>query len=117
MNALFAVIATMGTLVLVGYPFLHMVFIMPFLIMCKCAEVRFVDIYQCSAISVDNMFLMLNSWRATHVLQPLEERMSRAVGETSVSILITALTDGLSFSVGSISKFPAVRELSFCCNI
>ncbi len=56
------------------------------------------------------MFLMLNSWRNTHPLKSVEERMSVAISETAVSIMITALTDGLSFSVGSVSQFPAVSE-------
>ncbi len=34
-NAIFAVTSTLGTLVYLGYPFLQMIFIMPFLILCK----------------------------------------------------------------------------------
>uniref|UniRef100_A0A914V5Z8 SSD domain-containing protein n=1 Tax=Plectus sambesii TaxID=2011161 RepID=A0A914V5Z8_9BILA len=99
-NACCAVISTMGTLVYVGFPFLQMVYIMPFLIL---------------SISVDNMFLMLSSWRATHPLQSVEDRMAKAMGDTAVSIMITALTNGLSFSVGSISQFMAVRTFCTYC--
>ena len=65
-----------------------------------------------SAISVDNMFLMLSSWRTTHPLKSVEDRMAQSIGETAVSIMITGLTDGLSFSVGSMSQFPAVSKFS-----
>jgi hypothetical protein len=56
---------------------------------------------------------MWNSWRSTSVLHSLESRLSHTVGETAVGILITSLTDGLSFSIGTITQFPAVRMLFF----
>lgn len=64
------------------------------------------------------MFLMLNSWRETDRHATVEDRLAKAMGETAVSIMITALTDGLSFSVGSISIFPAVRKsVTVVCEI
>lgn len=65
----------------------------------------------CLAVSADNAFLVLSCWRNTHPLISIEERVAQSVGGTSVSIMITALTDGLSFAVGSVSQFPAVRKL------
>lgn len=59
---------------------------------------------------------MLNSWRNTHPLVDMNSRMAKSIGSTSVSIMITALTDGLSFAVGTISQFPAVsKQKIFLC--
>ncbi|VDP41220.1 unnamed protein product, partial [Soboliphyme baturini] len=95
-NAAFAVITATGILFGCRYSYLHMVVIMPFLVM---------------SVSVDNVFLMLNCWRATgNGNLKLEQRVSACVGDTSVSMMISALTDGLSFTVGNITPFPAVRN-------
>lgn len=110
LNALFAVMSALGTLIAVGYPFMHMVFIMPFLIMCAFITFDHCQRYALPAISIDNMFLILNAWHSMPCALSVETRVSRTIGDTAVSIMITSLTDGLSFSIGSVSTFPAVRK-------
>ncbi|KAL6726637.1 hypothetical protein Aduo_008589 [Ancylostoma duodenale] len=98
-NAAMATVASMALLLYVRYPFLPLVFIMPFLVV---------------SIGTDNMFLILKSWR----LSPegdVEQRFVDALTETAASLFLTSLTDGLSFSVGSVSDFYAVRVFCTYC--
>ncbi|ETN86389.1 patched family protein [Necator americanus] len=99
LNATMATIASMALLFYVRYPFLPLVLIMPFLIV---------------SIGTDNMFLMLKSWRLTQQ-SDVDRRFVEALTETAASLFLTSLTDGLSFSVGSMSNFYAVRVFCTYC--
>ena len=65
-----------------------------------------------SGIGIDDMFIMLATWRKTSVRLPVEERLGQTYSEAAVSITITSVTDALAFGIGSITKLPAIRV--FC---
>ncbi|VDO88597.1 unnamed protein product [Heligmosomoides polygyrus] len=138
LNASMSTVAAVALLLYLRYPFLPLVFIMPFLVV---------------SIGTDNMFLMLKSWRLAsepnmeqsmssatendsqrlrrshslcdssaasagveeHVKAPRGFRFVDALTETAASLFITSLTDGLSFSIGSVSDFYAVRVFCTYC--
>lgn len=65
------------------------------------------------------MFLMLKNWRMlceedysrqTNGPFQSDELLVKAIGEVSVAIFISSLTDALSFLIGTISDFIAVRK-------
>ncbi|CAI5444554.1 unnamed protein product [Caenorhabditis angaria] len=61
------------------------------------------------------MFLMLKSWRMTKPRGDPEKRYISALTESAASLFLTSLTDGLSFAIGSISDFHAVRVFCTYC--
>ncbi|WKX99348.1 hypothetical protein Q1695_014325 [Nippostrongylus brasiliensis] len=99
LNASMSTVAAVALLLYLRYPFLPLVFIMPFLVV---------------SIGTDNMFLMLKSWRLTRE-SDMELRFVDALTETAASLFLTSLTDGLSFSIGSLSDFFAVRVFCTYC--
>ncbi|XP_033120937.1 patched domain-containing protein 3-like [Anneissia japonica] len=96
-NAGLAILSSIGMLSFGGIKFNMVVASMPFLIL---------------GIGVDNMFLMIASWRQCKQNLCLEERMGRTFSEAAVSISITTLTDLLVFAIGASTKIPSVRM--FC---
>ncbi|CAB3402894.1 unnamed protein product [Caenorhabditis bovis] len=99
-NAVMATVASTSLLIYIQYSFLPLVFIMPFLVV---------------SIGTDNMFLMLKSWRMTKEGIDEEQRYIDALTESAASLFLTSLTDGLSFAIGSISDFHAVRVFCTYC--
>ncbi|XP_077994794.1 patched domain-containing protein 3-like [Glandiceps talaboti] len=97
-SALLAVVSAFGLLLLCGVPFIHLVIGMPFLTL---------------GVGVDDMFIMIASWRTTSPRLSVAERLGETFSEAALSITITSLTDALAFGVGAISNFPSVRI--FCC--
>ncbi|CDW55471.1 patched protein 9 [Trichuris trichiura] len=100
LSATFAILTSTGILFYCRYSYVPMVMMMPFLVL---------------SVSVDNVFLMLSSWRATKPSNTVEDRTAESVGNSAVSILITSLTDGLSFLVGNLTPFPAVQVFCTHC--
>ncbi|XP_070560872.1 patched domain-containing protein 3-like isoform X1 [Ptychodera flava] len=97
-SALLAVVSSFGLLMLFGVPFTHLVIGMPFLTL---------------GVGVDDMFIMIASWRSTSPHLSVRDRLGKTFSEAALSITITSITDALAFGIGAISNFPSVRI--FCC--
>ena len=54
-------------------------------------------------IGLDDMFVMLSSWRRTSRKLLNEERMGEAFSDAAVSITITTLTDIVAIGFGAVS--------------
>ena len=61
-----------------------------------------------SGIGVDDMFVMVSSWRFTSPSKSVEERMAKMMSTAAVSITITSLTDALAFALSCISPFQSL---------
>ncbi|KRZ19352.1 Patched-related protein 9 [Trichinella zimbabwensis] len=101
-SATFAILTAVGILFHCRYSYISMVMMMPFLVL---------------SVSVDNVFLMLSAWRETRQYATIDERIAETVADSAVSILITALTDGLSFGIGNLTPFPAVQIFCTYCAV
>ncbi|KRY38722.1 Patched-related protein 9 [Trichinella spiralis] len=101
-SATFAILTAVGILFHCRYNYISMVMMMPFLVL---------------SVSVDNVFLMLSAWRETRQFATIDERVAETVANSAVSILITALTDGLSFGIGNLTPFPAVQIFCTYCAV
>ncbi|XP_071966028.1 patched domain-containing protein 3-like [Antedon mediterranea] len=64
------------------------------------------------AIGIDDVYILVASWRKTNVRSSVEDRLSETLSEAALSITITSLTDFLAFAVGCTSVFPGVAY--FC---
>lgn len=61
---------------------------------------------------MDNTFLMISAVHHTKRTLTAQQRIAEAMSEAAVSILITVLTDILSFGVGIFTDFIAVQMFS-----
>ncbi|KAH7723514.1 CBN-PTR-18 protein [Aphelenchoides avenae] len=86
--------ASFGTLFWLGYEFLPIVTVVPFLIL---------------AIGVDDVYIFLHSWSLSNRSLPLRNRIAETLGEAGPSITITSLTNFLSFVIGIGTPTPAIR--------
>ncbi|KAL3079182.1 hypothetical protein niasHT_036235 [Heterodera trifolii] len=93
-NAGMGIVTAIGLLNMCSVPYNDIVGVMPFLVV---------------AVGVDNMFLMIAAVRRTNRASPVCRRMGEAMADAAISMLITALTDALSFGVGAITTIPAVQ--------
>ncbi|KAL7634063.1 UNVERIFIED_CONTAM: hypothetical protein RMT77_015391 [Armadillidium vulgare] len=63
-------------------------------------------------IGLDDMFVTLASWRRTNIQDSVEKRLAETYADVGLSILFTSLTNMISFLVGIIAPFPAIKM--FC---
>uniref|UniRef100_A0AAF5D4J6 SSD domain-containing protein n=1 Tax=Strongyloides stercoralis TaxID=6248 RepID=A0AAF5D4J6_STRER len=104
-NAGMAVITSIGILIGIGFPFLEIIYIIPFLML---------------SIGTDNIFLMLQAWKENIKKENLNndnviDVLSKAISEVSCSILMTTLTDSISYFIGSFSTFYIVKIFCTYC--
>ncbi|RPA81499.1 multidrug efflux transporter AcrB transmembrane domain-containing protein [Ascobolus immersus RN42] len=68
------------------------------------------------AIGVDNIFLIVHEFeKVNHSYgseEPVENRVSRALGRMGPSILLSAVTETIAFSLGAAVGMPAVRNFA-----
>ena len=55
-------------------------------------------------IGLDDMYILVSSWRLTRVSDPLSQRVQLTLKDAAVSITITSVTDALAFAVGKITS-------------
>ncbi|CAJ0959646.1 unnamed protein product, partial [Mesorhabditis belari] len=89
--------ASFGNLFWLGYEFLPIVTVVPFLIL---------------AIGVDDVFIFLHAWHRTSVNKPAETRSAEMLADAGPSITIASLTNLLSFGTGILAPTPAITV--FC---
>jgi hypothetical protein len=68
-------------------------------------------IYIFIGIGIDDMFVIVSSWRLTSYGLSVEERMGKTMENAAISITVTSMTDALAFGIGSLTTFPAVCSL------
>lgn len=67
------------------------------------------------AVGVDNIFLIVHEFERVNVSHPdgmVEERIAKALGRMGPSILLSALTETVSFALGVFVGMPAVRNFA-----
>jgi Niemann-Pick C1 protein len=67
------------------------------------------------AVGVDNIFLIVHEFERVNVSHPddmVEFRISKALGRMGPSILLSAITETIAFSLGAFAGMPAVRNFA-----
>ena len=67
------------------------------------------------AVGVDNIFLIVHEFERVNVSHPddiVEFRVAKALGRMGPSILLSALTETVAFSLGAFVGMPAVRNFA-----
>ncbi|KAJ8036580.1 Patched domain-containing protein 3 [Holothuria leucospilota] len=93
-SAAMAVVSSVGLLSYCGVPFNQVTVSMAFIVL---------------GIGLDDMFIMVATWRHTNQNLSVQERMAVTYEDAALSITITSLTDIMAFCIGAICPIPAVR--------
>jgi Niemann-Pick C1 protein len=67
------------------------------------------------AVGVDNIFLIVHEFERVNVSHPddvVEVRIAKALGRMGPSILLSAITETIAFSLGAFVGMPAVRNFA-----
>jgi Niemann-Pick C1 protein len=67
------------------------------------------------AVGVDNIFLIVHEFERVNVSHPddvVEVRVAKALGRMGPSILLSAITETIAFSLGAFAGMPAVRNFA-----
>ncbi|OWP04441.1 patched sphingolipid transporter (Ncr1) [Marssonina coronariae] len=67
------------------------------------------------AVGVDNIFLIVHEFERVNVSHPdemVEFRIAKALGRMGPSILLSAITETIAFSLGALVGMPAVRNFA-----
>jgi Niemann-Pick C1 protein len=67
------------------------------------------------AVGVDNIFLLVHEFERVNISHPdeeIDERVARAVGRMGPSILLSAITETVAFSMGTFVGMPAVKNFA-----
>lgn len=67
------------------------------------------------AVGVDNIFLIVHEFERVNISHPddlVEVRISKALGRMGPSILLSAITETVAFSLGAAVGMPAVRNFA-----
>lgn len=67
------------------------------------------------AVGVDNIFLIVHEFERVNISHPdemVEFRISKALGRMGPSILLSAVTETIAFSLGAFVGMPAVRNFA-----
>ncbi|VDM52437.1 unnamed protein product [Angiostrongylus costaricensis] len=92
-----SLVASFGHLFWMGFEFLPIVTVVPFLVL---------------AIGVDDVFIFIHAFHKTNDKHPVRERIAETLADAGPSISITSLTNLLSFSIGISTNTPAIY--TFC---
>ncbi|CAD6191482.1 unnamed protein product [Caenorhabditis auriculariae] len=94
---LLSLCASFGHLFWMGFEYLPIVTVVPFLIL---------------SIGVDDVFIFIHAWHRTSVKNSVRDRMAETLADAGPSISITSLTNLLSFGIGIFTPTPAIY--TFC---
>lgn len=97
-----SLMASFGALFWLGFAFLPIVSVVPFLIL---------------AIGVDDVFIFLYCYHRTDSKLPVEERIAEMLAEAGPSITITSLTNFLSFAISAFAPTPAIQVFSIFISV
>ncbi|WKX93300.1 hypothetical protein Q1695_010945 [Nippostrongylus brasiliensis] len=92
-----SLVASFGHLFWMGFEFLPIVTVVPFLIL---------------AIGVDDVFIFIHAFHLTNDKLSVRERIAETLADAGPSISITSLTNLLSFGIGVFTSTPAIY--TFC---
>ncbi|CAB3411294.1 unnamed protein product [Caenorhabditis bovis] len=94
---LLSLCASFGHLFWMGFEYLPIVTVVPFLIL---------------SIGVDDVFIFIHAWHRTPTKHSVRDRMAETLADAGPSISITSLTNLLSFGIGIFTPTPAIY--TFC---